>query len=120
VTRYGKRADVRASFNATPTDAHAPVEIATACFRIVQEALTNVARHASARNVEVRLMEQDLALEVTIRDDGVGFNVGRLRAGLGLLGMGERAELAGGRLDIESAPGAGTTIRAHFPLPPPN
>ena len=115
VARHGERAGVRASFTATPTDARAPVEIETACFRIVQEALSNVARHARARHVEVTLTAQDAALEVTVRDDGVGFNVERLRTGLGLVGMGERAELAGGRLDIESAPGAGTTLRARFP-----
>jgi signal transduction histidine kinase len=117
VARHGERARMRASFTATPTDARAPVEIETACFRIVQEALSNVVRHARARHVEVTLTAQDVALEVTVRDDGAGFNVERLRTGLGLVGMAERAELAGGRLDIESAPGAGTTLRARFPLP---
>jgi signal transduction histidine kinase len=117
VTRHGERAGVRASFTATPTDARAPVQIETACFRIVQEALTNVARHARARHVEVTLTVEDTALEVAVRDDGVGFNVERLRTGLGLVGMGERAEFAGGRLNIESAAGAGTTVRARFPLP---
>jgi signal transduction histidine kinase len=116
VTRHGELAGVRASFTATPTDARAPVEIETACFRIVQEALSNVARHARARHVEVTLTARDVALEVTVSDDGVGFNVERLRTGLGLVGMGERADFAGGRLDIESAPGAGTTLRARFPL----
>jgi signal transduction histidine kinase len=117
--RHGERFRVRASFTATPTDARAPVEIETACFRIAQEALSNVARHARARHVEVTLTAQDVALEVTVKDDGVGFNVERLRTGLGLAGMSERAELAGGRLDIESAPGTGTTLRARFPLPSP-
>ena len=116
VARHGERTGVRASFHATPTDARAPVEIETACFRIAQEALSNVARHARARHVEVTLTAQDVALYITVTDDGVGFNVERLRAGLGLVGMDERAELAGGRLDIESAPGAGTTVRARFPL----
>jgi signal transduction histidine kinase len=117
VARHGERTGVRATFSAT-TDARAPAEIETACFRIAQEALTNVARHAHARRVEVTLTAQDVALEVTIRDDGVGFDVERLRTGPGLVGMGERAELAGGRLDIESAPDAGTTVRARFPLSP--
>jgi signal transduction histidine kinase len=119
VARHGERTGVRASFTATPIDARAPVEIETACYRIAQDALNNVARHACARSVEVTLTAQDVSLEVTVRDDGVGFNVERLRTGLGLVGMGERAELAGGRLDIESAPGAGTTLRARFPLPSP-
>ncbi len=118
VTRHGERAGVPASFTATPTDARAAVEIETVCFRIVQEALSNVARHARAHHVEVTLTAEDGVLEVTIGDDGVGFNVER-RSGLGLVGMGERAEFAGGRLDIESAPGAGTTLRARFPLPRP-
>jgi signal transduction histidine kinase len=117
VTRHGERAGVRASFTSTPTDARAPVEIETACFRIVQEALANVARHARARHVEVTLTAQDVALEVKVRDDGVGFNVERLRPGLGLMGMDERAELVGGSVDIESVPCAGTTVRARFPLP---
>jgi signal transduction histidine kinase len=119
VTRHGERAGLRASFTAKPTDARAPVEIETACFRIVQEALSNVARHARACHVEVTLTAQDVDLEVTVRDDGIGFDVERLRTGLGLLGMGERAELAGGRLDIESAPGTGTTVRARFTLSSP-
>jgi signal transduction histidine kinase len=117
VTRHGERAGVRVSFTATPTDLRAPLEIETACFRIVQEALSNVARHACARKVEVTLTARDDALDVTVRDDGVGFSVERLRTGLGLVGMGERADFAGGRLDIESAPGDGTTLRARFPLP---
>jgi signal transduction histidine kinase len=117
VTHYGERAGVRASFTTTPNDARAPVEIETACFRIVQEALSNIARHARTRHVEVALTAQDVALEVTVRDHGVGFNVERLRTGLGLTGMRERAELVGGSLEIESVPGAGTTVRARFPLP---
>ena len=117
VTRHGERAGMRASFTVTPPNLRAPLEIETACFRIVQEALSNVARHARARKVEVTLTARDDALDVTVRDDGVGFSVERLRPGLGLVGMGERADFAGGRLDIESAPGDGTTLRARFPLP---
>jgi signal transduction histidine kinase len=117
VASHGERTGVRASFTATQTDARAPVEIETACFRIVQEALNNVARHANARRVEVTLTAENAAFEVTVRDDGTGFNVERQRTGLGLVGMAERAELVGGRLDTESAPGAGTTVRARFPVP---
>jgi signal transduction histidine kinase len=93
VTRHGERVGVRAGFTATPSDARAPVEIETGCFRIVQEALSNVARHARADHVEVTLRVQDDALEVTVRDDGVGFNVEGQRTGLGLLGMGVRFPL---------------------------
>jgi signal transduction histidine kinase len=119
VTNFGTRAGLRVSFTARPTDVRAPVEIETACFRIVQEALSNVARHALAHRVEVKLRAQDVALEVTVWDDGVGFSIDQPSTGLGLMGMGERAELVGGHLDIESAPSAGTTVRAQFPLAPP-
>ena len=105
-----------ASFSATPADVRAPAEIETACFRIAQEALNNIASHARAHHVEVTLTGENNDLELMIGDDGVGFSVEQLRSSLGLVGMRERAELVGGRLDIESAPGAGTTLRARFPL----
>ena len=84
------------------------------------------AKAGEARQVEVdfpadypaeELRGKPAVFEVTVKDDGVGFDVERLRTGLGLLGMRERADFAGGRLDIESAPGGGTTLRARFPLP---
>jgi two-component system sensor histidine kinase UhpB len=116
VERHGKRSGVTASFAAAPADARAPHEIETACFRIAQEALNNIASHAHAHQVEVTLAGEDNDLELMIRDDGVGFSIDQLRSSLGLVGMRERAELVGGRVDIESAPGAGTTLRARFPL----
>jgi signal transduction histidine kinase len=92
-------------------------------FRIAQEALTNVARHARAREVEVRLgkTEQDgaPALLLQIRDDGQGFDVAGQSAGMGLRNMRERLEAVHGTLDIRSAPGEGTEIRACAPLTPP-
>jgi signal transduction histidine kinase len=101
-----------------------PPDLATTCFRVVQEAVTNVIRHAAATHVWVELRHRDSRLEVTIRDDGRGFDVAtahRLARGgrsLGLLSLAERVELAGGRSTIESAPAAGTTVRAWFPLKP--
>ena len=106
-------------------EAAVPAALATTCFRVVQEAVTNVIRHARAAHVWVELRRQDSGLEVAIRDDGVGFDVAaahrRARAGssLGLLSLAERVELAGGRSTIESAPGSGTTVRAWFPLKDP-
>ena len=64
------------------------------------------------------LKAANASLDLSIRDDGVGFVVDQRRARLGLVGMTERAELAGGSLNVESAPGAGTTVRAKFPLTP--
>jgi len=118
VARHGERTGVSASFTATPAEVKATPGIETACYRIVQEALANVARHARARDVEVTLAMKGNALEIAVHDDGVGFDVdARLPNGLGLTGMSERAALAGGQLEIESEPGAGTTLRARFPLP---
>jgi signal transduction histidine kinase len=100
-----------------------PQEIAAAGFRIAQEGLTNVARHAKARTVEIRLRRSRGWLELVVRDDGEGFNVVDARkraeagASLGLAGMEERASLAGGNLEIRSIKGRGTTVRVRLPVP---
>jgi PAS domain S-box-containing protein len=102
-----------------------PAAVETACFRVAQEALTNVARHARARQVWVEVRRRDGAVQLTIRDDGAGFDVAAVQRGaaqggtFGLLGMQERAELLGGRLEVESAPGRGTTVRARLPVAAP-
>ena len=97
-------------------------EFETACFRIAQEALTNVVRHAKATQVVVRLARDHAVLLLTVKDDGTGFDVDRLRkrasrvATLGLISMQERAHAAGGRVEIESAPASGTEVRFSLPL----
>jgi PAS domain S-box-containing protein len=97
-------------------------DIDTACFRIVQEALTNVARHAEANNVEVELRVRGREILVSVRDDGGGFDVERALADashgttLGILGMQERVTLLDGKLEITSAGKLGTTVSARFPL----
>jgi signal transduction histidine kinase len=95
-------------------------------YRILQEALTNVARHAKARTVGVVLKRENNMLELVIRDDGVGFDPALVlseASGLGLHGMHERVALLGGSVEIESRRGHGTTIRAQIPAglatPPP-
>jgi PAS domain S-box-containing protein len=99
-----------------------PPELSIACFRVVQESLTNVVRHAAARHVWIELSQSENVLELVVRDDGVGFDVARTqeqaarRGSLGLLGMAERVQLLGGTLHVESEPGRGTRIRASFPL----
>jgi signal transduction histidine kinase len=92
-------------------------ERATAIFRILQETLTNVARHAEARKVEVRLAREDSGLTLEVRDDGRGIPEDRLsrNQSLGILGMRERALLIGGDLTITGAPGRGTTVRVTIP-----
>ncbi|MGH9971415.1 MAG: sensor histidine kinase [Pyrinomonadaceae bacterium] len=95
-------------------------ELETACFRIVQEALTNAARHAQANSVSISLKMLNNEILLSIKDDGVGFDTQSVSAPnrpvrLGLRGMEERVLALGGRLEIESAPSLGTEIRALFP-----
>ena len=97
-------------------------EMAIACFRVAQEALTNVVRHAKARHVWIEISQSERVLLLMVRDDGVGFDVASTRqqaarcSSLGLLGMAERVQILGGTLQVESEPGRGTRIRASFPL----
>jgi PAS domain S-box-containing protein len=95
-----------------------PQNIALCLFRVAQEALRNVARHAEARAATVSLRGGRGGLELTVRDDGVGFDakLEDTRRTLGLIGMRERVHLVGGRIDIESEPGKGTTVSARVPL----
>jgi signal transduction histidine kinase len=95
-------------------------EVETAAFRIAQEAVTNVLRHASAGNVWVRLASGPSNLELSVRDDGVGFDLGTWRrspaASFGLSNMEERVRLVGGQIEIRSSRGAGTEVWARFPM----
>ncbi|MBW7884331.1 MAG: GAF domain-containing sensor histidine kinase [Caldilineaceae bacterium] len=94
-----------------------PPELATACYRVVQEALTNIAQHAEATHVEIHLQLVSPNLELIVQDDGIGFDTHReSRRGLGLLGMHERALMLGGKLEIESTHGKGTTVRLTVPI----
>lgn len=96
-----------------------PPEIETIAFRIIQEASTNVMRHALAHRLEIRLDRKGDALLIMVRDDGVGFEPEqgkKHKATLGLHGMRERAQLVGGTLQVLSVPGVGTTILARLPL----
>jgi signal transduction histidine kinase len=96
--------------------------VAIACFRVTQEALTNVVRHARAQRVWIELSQSDSVLQLVIRDDGVGFDVtsaldqSAARDHLGLLGMRERVQILGGSLEVDSGPGRGTRLRVTFPL----
>ena len=122
VERQAQRFGFVGHFVAKPHDLRLNSTVETACFRIVQEALTNVARHAKATQVWVELQQQGEELHLVIRDDGVGFDVRAMQeraiqgASFGLLGMRERAELTGGTFTMHSAPAQGTEIRLCFPL----
>jgi two-component system sensor histidine kinase UhpB len=95
-------------------------EVGVAVFRVAQEALTNVVRHAEAESVRVSLTSHDGMLELEIQDDGRGFALEDARArpgsSIGLFGMTERIALVDGRFEIDSEPGRGTTVRATVPL----
>jgi signal transduction histidine kinase len=100
-----------------PGDERLPPEVETALYRLVQESLTNVVKHARANSVSIVLTRRDGSASVVVEDDGVGFDSGREAGdGLGLLGMQERVGLLGGRLTVESRPGAGTSFVAEVPL----
>jgi two-component system sensor histidine kinase NreB len=98
-----------------------PPNVETTVFRVVQEALQNVVKHGQARQVTVRLLEREGSLLCSVVDDGRGFDVGAGhgltagRGGVGLSSMRERAELAGGSLDVFSAPGRGTQVTIAIP-----
>jgi signal transduction histidine kinase len=86
-------------------------------FRLVQESLTNIGRHAHARKVQVSLQRQSVAYVLTVSDDGLGFDPTKIGIkSLGLQGMRERAEMLGGQLDLRTRPGNGTSIIVTFPI----
>jgi signal transduction histidine kinase len=116
--------------NHVPADCHAshmdagrlPLDLETTLYRVTQEALTNVLRHAKAKRVSVLLERRKDSISLIIEDDGAGFDTAtmfqaaRSRGKLGLLGMRERIAMVGGTIEIESNPGAGTTIFARIPF----
>lgn len=122
VTRQASRAGWTLDFQADDAVPPLPESVQAACYRIAQEAVTNVMRHAGAQRISVRVSCSADRLELEIRDDGIGFDPNRRRAttgptgGLGLIGMQERARFAGGEWTIESTPGHGTTVRARLPI----
>jgi signal transduction histidine kinase len=87
----------------------------TAVYRLVQEALTNIAKHAQASRVDVTVTEGERSVKVTIEDNGIGFDTTSETSGFGVAGMTERVGLVGGEMAIESKPGSGTSIRAELP-----
>ncbi|MBI5955696.1 MAG: GAF domain-containing protein [Chloroflexi bacterium] len=120
---YSRKFGVAVDFQPLGFDARRlPSEVEIALYRVIQEALTNVVKHAQAKNVSVLLEHRGSSVLAIVEDDGKGFNVPRTlrsksRANrLGLFGMQERAELLGGRMTLESKPGLGTTIFLELPL----
>jgi signal transduction histidine kinase len=114
---FSERTGIRATVAATLGDARLPPETETVVYRLVQEALTNVVKHAAASEVGIVLTRRDGGVSALVEDDGQGFAASDIRSeALGLLGMRERLALLGGTLAIESAPGEGTSVIAYLPL----
>ncbi len=116
------KAGVKVGFKTRGVERRLPPILESTLFRVVQEAVSNIARHAGARNASVALEFQKKAMKVQVKDDGKGFDVEEAITskerprGLGLLGMRERIELVNGTLRIVSRPGAGTQIDIRIPL----
>ena len=115
--RFGLRVD--ANFDLAYDRGRAPSrllgEIESTVYRLVQEAINNVVKHAQAETLQVEVVEANGSVVVTIRDDGSGFETSRPGGGFGLVGMRERVELVDGRFVIDSTPGRGTVVRAEIP-----
>lgn len=122
VKEYQQRCGVEAEFGASGCKERMPPEIETAIYRIVQESLTNTAKHAHARKVWISVREEGALVHVTVRDDGQGFDVQAVLKtpwqdrGLGLGGIMERASLLNGAVQFSAQPGCGTTVDVTIPL----
>jgi signal transduction histidine kinase len=113
--------DIKTRFN---LNCKLPSEIETAFYRIAQETLTNVIRHAEARRVEIELLQTPLGVCLRVEDDGSGFNPDEVvhnlaQPHLGLINIQERAEMLGGSIAVYSAPGAGTSVQVRIPIMDP-
>jgi two-component system NarL family sensor kinase len=121
-TEFAVRMGVSLKLACVQLTARLPADTELTLYRILQEALKNVEKHARARHIAVRLTQRGTVVQLAINDDGIGFDPDeppakrKGKGGLGLLSMRERARYAGGALNVKSAPGRGTTIRAHVPL----
>jgi signal transduction histidine kinase len=114
---FAEQRDIRVDFHSALGMTRLPNEVETTLYRVVQESLTNIVKHANARNVSVSVARRESTVAAVIEDDGAGFDPRAVpEGGVGLLGMRERLALVDGRLEIESRPGAGTTIVAEVPL----
>jgi signal transduction histidine kinase len=100
-----------------PQDTRLAAEVETTVYRVVQESLTNVVKHARAASVDIAVRCDDGQIEISVTDDGIGFDSdGTVATGFGVIGMRERVELAGGELSVARGPRDGTVVRARLPL----
>ena len=114
---FAEQTGIRIDFHSALGELRLPSEVETTLYRVVQESLTNIVKHANAHNVSVSIARRGSTVAAVIEDDGAGFDLRVVHeGGIGLLGMRERLALVDGRLEIESRPGSGTTIVAEVPV----
>jgi signal transduction histidine kinase len=120
VTDFSKWEGIPVTFNPTDIPLTLPQEIASCLYRVTQESLRNVARHAQATQVEVNLTKEGEGLRLFIKDNGKGFTIEATpsgKPGLGLIGMQERVRVVQGTYEVKSPPGQGTEITVWVPIP---
>ncbi len=121
-----EKAGVKVDFSSASEVNRLPPYLETMLFRIAQEAISNILRHAKASQVFIRLWTEEEQVWLEIKDDGCGFDIEKITAGvvnheqLGLLGIQERASLVHGEVKIASSPESGTCLQVHIPLPSEN
>jgi PAS domain S-box-containing protein len=118
-SEFSSRNHIQCQVSVPPVDLHLDGDRATATFRIFQECLTNVVRHAKAKSVRASLIQENESILLVVEDDGIGFcetELSNTLGSLGLLGMKERAQFCGGDVQIKSSPGNGTTVTVRVPV----
>ena len=126
IQNFSNRLNIKSNFQAVGFEEKLPPQIETAFYRIIQEALNNIAKHAEASRVDISLQWRDSILSVSITDNGRGFDLyevlrpDSLERGLGIIGMQERISLLGGKIDIQSRPDSGTYLYIEVPYPKDN
>lgn len=120
INEFEKRTGIEVEYEGLNEEIELSMAFKTGLFRIVQEALTNIAKYASARHVKVRLLREDEQLSLMVRDNGIGFDKEKVYAKktYGIVGMRERTAMMGGKYQLETTPGMGTTILVQVPLVP--
>lgn len=121
IQNFSNRLNISSRFHAIGFEEKLPPQIETAFYRIIQEALNNIAKHSGANHVEISLEQRDAVISALITDNGRGFDLNRAlgpespERGFGIIGMQERVSLLGGKMDIQSSPGSGTRISIEAP-----
>ena len=116
IERYSKESEISIVLNSSDVPQSLPWDFSLAAYRIVQESLTNIIKHANAKEVSININLEQNKMYIKVIDNGMGFVQEKNNAGAGLRGMRERATILGGKLNIESIPGSGTTVSAVLPI----